>query len=323
MNCDPSSPALVYQRWFPVRVRGYSLLAECFVGRYVKETSFVSFALPIEQSQMQNIADKVFGVKGQMKTLKKAYAGQIVAFDGTGEVSSKAGTLTNSATASPIREMDLFATPILQHSVKAKHKSEHVRMVRELHRIVAADSIAVLYKDQETDKQILAGARELHLEVLVSSLLRETGIEIELSEPLIAYKEIVRETGNVALAKSDNHHNRIFVKASPLAEEVVESMASGSLDPKCLGLTNADCIWATGPDSLGSGVACDHPSCLLVDSTFGLQIPRDARDNISAAFKQLTRAGVLVNCPMSGVRFDVVDALRHGSSQTSLYRSCC
>jgi elongation factor 2 len=51
-----------------------------------------------------------------------------------------------------------------------------------------------------------------------------------------------------------------------------------------------------------------------VDSTFGLQIPEDARSNIIAAFLQITRQGVLVNAPMRGIRFDLVDARFHQDS---------
>jgi elongation factor 2 len=176
----------------------------------------------------------------------------------------------------------------------------------------------------------LAGAGELHIEVLVSSFYQSSGIEIELSQPIIAYREDGQSVSEkVALAKSDNKHNRVWIKASPLSNEAVEAMTTGelsSLSSKDLGKalvksfgwdsTDASRIWAIGPEPLSNDEMSDvdRPTCILVDGTFGLQIPEDARSNIVAAFKQVVRQGVLVNAPMRGVRFDLVDAKFHADS---------
>jgi translation elongation factor EF-G len=55
----------------------------------------------------------------------------------------------------------------------------------------------------------------------------------------------------------------------------------------------------------------DHPTCVLVDSTFGLHIPQDAREKITVAFQQVVWHRVLVNAPMRGMSFDLVDAKFH------------
>jgi hypothetical protein len=57
-------------------------------------------------------------------------------------------------------------------------------------------------------------------------------------------------------------------------------------------------ICAVGPEPLGIGDGTsERPTCLLIESTFGLQIPQDARENITTAFKYVIRKGVLVNAP--------------------------
>ena len=142
---------------------------------------------------------------------------------------------------------------------------------------------------------ILAGAGALHIEILVSQLLQNSAIEVSLSEPRVNYRETVQSASSeIALAKSDNKHNRIWMKASRLSDEVVEQMTSGDLqglDAKSLGkkLSNeygwnpseASRIWAMGPEaSMGGSSETDVPACLLVDSTFGMQIPDDAKANI-------------------------------------------
>jgi elongation factor 2 len=226
--------------------------------------------------------------------------------------------------------MEMAVSPILRHSIKPKNKSDLAKLVTELQRVVDADSTALLYKDMETGELILAGAGELHIEILISSLRQACGIEVSLSEPIIAYRESIRAAcSDPILAKSDNKHNRVYFKASHLSSTIVEAMSSGGLvglDAKAFGRelsktfgwtsTEGARIWAIGPDPLGAANddSFDRPTCILVDSTFGLQIPQDFKENITLAFKQLVRKGVLVGCPMRGVRFDLVDAKFHADA---------
>ena len=75
-------------------------------------------------------------------------------------------------------------------------------------------------------------------------------------------------------------------------------------------------IWAVGPEQRTRAEVSDseRPTCVLVDSTFGLQIPQDFRENIVSAFHQVVQQGVVVHAPMRGVRFDLVDAKFHSDS---------
>jgi elongation factor 2 len=252
-----------------------------------------------------------------------------VALGGIEKALSKAGTLTSAHDGMPMRHMNFVVAPVVRHAVKPKQKSNLTKMVTGLQRVVNTDSSALFYKDKETQQYILAGTGELHIEVLVSAFIENTSVEIELSEPIIGFRETVQsESTEAALAKSDNKHNRVWIKASPLSEKLVDFMTSGELvldDPKELGKafvksfgwnsTDATRIWAIGPEPPGHGdEITDRPSCLLTDSTFGLQIPEDAKANIVAAFMQVVREGVLVNSSMRGVRFDVMDAKFHADS---------
>ena len=98
----------------------------------------------------------------------------------------------------------------------------------------------------------------------------------------------------------------------------LDSKDLGKALVKSFGLSSSDAsrIWAIGFEPLSNDEMSDvdKPTCMLVDGMFGLQVPEDARSNIIAAFKQVVRQGVLVNAPMRGVRFDLVDAKFHVDS---------
>jgi len=265
-----------------------------------------------------------------MYSVRSAYAGQLVAFEGIDQALDKAGTLTSSLVGSPIRHMNFSVTPVFQQAIEPKDRRHLTKMVTEMQKIVNADSSALFFKDIETKEYVLAGVGELHIEVLVSSLLQNSQIEVNLSQPIISYRETVQSAStDVALAKSENKHNRLWFRASPLADDIVKCLSTSDhttcMNVEGLSKILADTsgwdsnetskIWAIGPEmSNNDSGAGNGPSCLLMNSTYGLQIPQDARENIVSAFRQVVTQGILVNCAMIGVRFDLVDAKFHSDA---------
>jgi elongation factor 2 len=176
---------------------------------------------------------------------------------------------------------------------------------------------------------VQAGAGELHLEVLLHSVEEIHHIKVISSEPMVSFRESVTMTSTqLALKKSANKLNRVWFEASPLSAELVEEMDSGRLE--CTDLktmarelverhgwdrNSARRVWAVGPEPLvafakqdaGDSDAIGQPTCILVNSTTGLQIPGDVRDTIVTAFKRVCREGVLAGEQLHGVRFDLID----------------
>ena len=57
--------------------------------------------------------------------------------------------------------------------------------------------------------------------------------EFTVSDPVVSYRETVSESSNqTCLAKSPNKHNRIYLTAEPLPEELSCEIESGKLGPK-------------------------------------------------------------------------------------------
>jgi len=333
--CDPLAPTVVYVcKMTPSLTKKNRMLGfgRVFSGQIKPGDVLRALRADGIESKAKVSQVMICGIGGKVQNIECAQAGQLVVLDGVDEALGKAGTLTSSQTGKSIRHMNFTVTPVVRHSVKPKDKAKVTKMVSELQQIVKADSTALFFFDKDTKEHILAGAGELHIEILVSSLQQNTGIEVELSEPVIAFRETVQSSPEeAALAKSDNKHNRLWFKASPLSDDTIECLRNESdgacLDLKVLGRSlvsncawsaaEASRIWAVGPEATSSGGRTgdeDQKTCVLVDSTFGLQIPQDAKENIITAFSQVTRQGVLVNAAMRGVRFDLVDAKFHSDS---------
>ena len=120
------------------------------------------------------------------------------------------------------------------------------------------------------------------------------------------------ESSIVALSKSQNKHNRLYVKALPL-EEVSLAIENGKIAPRDdfkvrarlladehgWDVTEARKIWCFGPDTTGPN--------LLVDITKGVQYLNEIKDSCVAAFQWATKEGVCAEENMRGVRFNILD----------------
>ena len=140
------------------------------------------------------------------------------------------------------------------------------------------------------------------------------GVPLKISDPVVPYRETVKaESSIVALSKSQNKHNRLYVKALPLDEELTKAIEAGTINARDdfkirarlladdfgWDVTDARKIWCFGPDTTGPN--------LLVDVTKGVQYLNEIKDSCVAAFQWATKEGVTCEENMRGVRVNVLD----------------
>jgi len=138
------------------------------------------------------------------------------------------------------------------------------------------------------------------------------------SDPVVGYRETIQEeSSDVALSKSQNKHNRLWVKGQPLEEEVSRAIEEGKIHPRDdfklrarlmadefgWDVTEARKIWCFGPDGSGPN--------LLVDTTKAVQYLNEIKDSCVAAFQWATKEGVCAEENMRGTRFNMIDVTLH------------
>ena len=158
--------------------------------------------------------------------------------------------------------------------------------------------------------------------------LQETytkGLPLKISTPIVSYCEtVIAESSTTVLVKSPNKHNRLYVKASPLGEDLTRAIESGVIasrdDFKARAQVleeeyrwdrmEARKIWCFGPDTTGPNV--------LVDVTRGVQYMNEIKDSSIAAFQWATKEGVLCEENMRGVRVNIIDVTVRTAFQSFL-----
>ncbi len=127
--------------------------------------------------------------------------GDIVAAVGLKNTST-GDTLSDKRSLVVLESMD-FPDPVITIAIEPKTKNDQDKLGASLQRIAMEDPTFRLLKDPETGQTLIAGMGELHLEIIVTRLLREFSVQAAVGKPQVAYKETVgkRATGEAVFEK--------------------------------------------------------------------------------------------------------------------------
>lgn len=256
-----------------------------------------------------------------IEAIEDVPAGNILGLVGVDQFLLKSGTLTTSETAHNLKVMKFSVSPVVQRSVEVKNANDLPKLVEGLKRLSKSDP-CVLTMTNESGEHVVAGAGELHLEICLKDLEEDhAGVPLRISDPVVPYRETVGAASSMtALSKSPNKHNRLYVTAAPLGEEVANAIEQGKINPRDdfktrarvladdygWDVTDARKIWSFGPDTTGAN--------LLVDQTKAVQYLNEIKDSFVSGFQWATREGPIAEEPMRAVRFNVMDVTLHADA---------
>ena len=138
----------------------------------------------------------IYTVKGKKTTeVKVLNCGDI------GVVSKLASVKTGDTLCVPARPLTLkpaeYPEPCHSRAIYAKVKGQEEKIASGLTRLAEEDLSFKLVNNAETKEMVLTGAGDIHLDVLCSKLRSKFGVESELREPKVAYRETIRKSATV------------------------------------------------------------------------------------------------------------------------------
>ena len=158
--------------------------------------------------------------------------------------------------------------PVVTIAIEPKHPKDLPKLVEALRRITVEDPNLIVKINEETGETLLSGMGVLHLEI-ATSLILETGLEITTTQPLINYRETIRNIAGPIMSKSPNKHNKIFMRVEPLGEEIIELIKNGQihedLERKQMAKILREKGWSA--DEAKNVAAVDISGNILVDET--------------------------------------------------------
>ena len=224
-------------------------------------------------------------------------------------------TITDDETMDPFEKIVHYSEPVVTVSVEAKHLKDLPKLVEVLRSIAKADPSILVEINQETGEHLMSGMGELHLEITVYRIVKEHGVEITTSPPIVVYRECVAKRGGPFEGKSPNKHNRFYFVVEALPDNIIQAMKEGKIqtegkikDAKKL---MADLIELGMSKDEAKGVKAFEGFNILIDMTKGIQYLHETFELITESFREAMNRGPLANEKVMGLKCLLVDAKLH------------
>ena len=248
-------------------------------------------------------------------------AGNTCGLVGVDQYLLKSGTITTLDEAHCIKTMKFSVSPVVRCAVEPKKAQDLPKLVEGLKRLAKSDPMVLCYTE-ESGEHIIAATGELHLEICLKDLQEDfMGTEVKVSDPVVSYRETVSGTSSqTCLSKSPNKHNRLYMEALPLSDELADAIEAGKIsakdDPKLRAramadeygwdVTDARKIWGFGPDGGGANI--------IYDQTKGVNYLAEIRESVVAGFQWASKCSVLCDEQMRSIAFKLMDVTLHADA---------
>ncbi|GAA6210694.1 MAG: elongation factor G [Methyloligella sp.] len=207
--------------------------------------------------------------------IKEAYAGDIVAIAGLKDVTT--GDTLCIPTHPVILERMEFPDPVIEIAVEPKSKGDQEKLGIALNRLAQEDPSFRVSSDEESGQTILKGMGELHLDILVDRMKREFGVEANIGQPQVAYRETITQSADV-----DYTHKK-------------QSGGSGQF---------ARIKMTIEPGEPNSGFE-------FISKVVGGNVPKEYIPGVEKGIKSVMDGGILAGFPLLDVKVTLTDGAYH------------
>jgi elongation factor G len=174
--------------------------------------------------------------------------------------------------------------PVMAFAIEAKAKGDEEKMGQALRRLQEEDPTIDFHRDEQTGEQILAGLTQVHVEVIVDRMKERFGVEVELHQPHVPYREAIK-----ASAKAHARYKK-------------QTGGRGQF---------ADCHIEIEPVEQGTGFE-------FVNAIKGGVIPGGFIPAVEKGVREAMRSGVVAGFPVQDVRVRLYDGQHHSVDSSEM-----
>ena len=214
--------------------------------------------------------------------ISSAQAGDIIAIVGMKNVQT-GHTLCDPKHPVTLEPM-IFPQPVISIAVSPKDKGGSEKMGVAIGKMIAEDPSFRVETDQDSGETILKGMGELHLDIKVDILKRTYGVELEVGQPQVAYRETITE------AIDDSYTHK---------KQSGGSGQFGKID------------YRIKPGEPGTGF-------VFISSVVGGNVPKEFFPAIEKGFKGMMEHGPLAEFPVLDVEIELYDGGFHAVDSSAV-----
>jgi elongation factor G len=133
---------------------------------------------------------QIYALIGKKReNLEQAVAGDIVGLAKLKD--TKTGDTLCDDKAAIVFPMPTLPEPVISFSIRPKSKGDEEKVATKLGDLLDEDVALRLTRDQSSKEMLLSGMGQIHIETVVEKLKR-MGVDVELAEPKVPYRETVK-----------------------------------------------------------------------------------------------------------------------------------
>ncbi len=306
--CDPNGPIA----FMITKVKIDPHAGEVATGRLFSGTLTRGQELYISGIAATNRVQQTGIVMGAERVeVERIPAGNIAAVTGLRDaiVGSTVSSVDNMV---PFELIKHVSEPVVTVAVEAKNTRDLPKVVEVLRQVAKEDPTLQVTINEETGEHLMAGMGELHLDVTVTRLQRDRGVELKTSPPIVVYRESLVGRAGPVEGKSPNHHNRFYIEFEPLEPGVIDALREGKISMKMEEIERRKILIEKGMEKEEArGIVGYYGTNVLLNMTKGIQYLRETMELILEGFEEALKNGPISREPVQGIKAKLVDVKLH------------
>ncbi len=208
-------------------------------------------------------------------------------------------------------DISYVAEPVVSRTIKPKDPQDIAKLGDVVSKWIMADPTAAFRHDEESKTYVLSGIDPLQIEILVTRIQEQ--VEIDVSDPIIVYREVPTKNGLTIHTKSPNGHNRIMLHVEPMNQEAVDLIKSGKVHndqdrrERAI-MLQQEAGWEA---KKARRIWFVKDTNVLLDATTGVQRLDNIKAYIIQIFFDFCEGSTLAKEPLMASKFIITDAKVH------------
>ncbi len=234
----------------PFAALAFKVMTDPFVGKltffrvYSGHLSSGSYVLNATKDVKERVG-RILQMHANNRTeISEVYAGDIAAAVGLKNTTT-GDTLCDEKSACILESME-FPEPVIELTVEPKSKADQDKMGIALQKLAEEDPTFRASTNHETGQTIIAGMGELHLDIIVDRMKREFGVEANVGQPQVSYRETLTQTGEcegkyIKQSGGRGQYGHVWIKFEPNPDkgyEFVDAVVGGVVPREYIPVTD-------------------------------------------------------------------------------------
>ena len=250
----------------PFAALAFKVMTDPFVGKltffrvYSGHLASGSYVLNATKDEKERVGRILLMHANNRSEISDVYTGDIAAAVGLKDTTT-GDTLCDEKKACILESME-FPEPVIELAVEPKSKADQDKMGVALQKLAEEDPTFRASTNFETGQTIIAGMGELHLDIIVDRMRREFGVEANIGQPQVSYRETLTamaecEGKYIKQSGGRGQYGHVWVKFEPNPDkgyEFVDAVVGGVVPREYIPVTDKGL-----QEAMKTGVVAGYP----------------------------------------------------------------